>query len=210
MTNVLNLLPRSPAAIAKTGMDGLLTSHQPLPDAWIERLFSRLTAFYGARFADMWRGVNSDEFRKVWAQELGGYTAEEIYRGIQACRTRDWPPTLPEFLKLCRPPIDLEAAYHEAIRQLARRETGDDQWSHPAIFWASAQIGTVDMRLSNWGSIKQRWISVLNSEIDKGRWDEIPKRINSLPPPGKLSVSPEEAKKRLNNIFSMLAGKMST
>ena len=179
----------------------------PLPDAWVDRLFSVLVSFYGARFADMWRGSDLNQVRAVWASELGGYSGEEIARGIAGCRARHWPPTLPEFLELCRPPLDPQSAYLEAVEQLVRRRDGHDRWSHPAIFWTAAHIGTHEISVSNWGGMKERWTNAFRKEFAKGVWPEIPARREALPPPGKISVSPEEQKKRLAEIFQMLGAK---
>lgn len=44
----------------------------------------------------------------TWAIGLAGFSAEEIGNGLRACvqRADGWPPTLPEFRALCRPPKD--------------------------------------------------------------------------------------------------------
>ena len=116
-----------------------------LPEPWIERLFARFEAMYGARFADAWKGCSIAHVKAVWAEDLGGFSRDELAAGIAGCRSRDWPPTLPEFMKLCRPPIDHQAALLEAIEQMARRESGRDRWSHPAIYWAAVKIGSYDL-----------------------------------------------------------------
>lgn len=85
----------------------LATSQQrssALPEPWIERLFSRFEALYGAKFADAWKGCDLRNVKAVWAETLGACSREELSAGITACLTKDWPPTLPEFLKLCRQP----------------------------------------------------------------------------------------------------------
>lgn len=42
----------------------------------------------------------------TWSIALGDLTPEELGRGLRACVERDdpWPPSLPEFRRLCRPP----------------------------------------------------------------------------------------------------------
>jgi hypothetical protein len=93
----------------------------PLPQPWIERIFTRLSAFYGSKFADLWGNSDLANVKAVWSEELSAYSGDEIAAALAQCKTRDWPPTLPEFLKLCRPPIDPVMAYHEAIDGLAAR-----------------------------------------------------------------------------------------
>lgn len=116
----------------------LSTSHQSAPEGWVERIFQRLAAMYGRKFADAWNGVPQASVKAVWQEGLAGYSPDEIRRGLAECMKRDWPPTLPEFLKMCRPAMDYEAAYVEACEQINKRKHGNDKWSHPAIFWAAA------------------------------------------------------------------------
>lgn len=164
-----------------------------LPDAWIERLFSRFSAMYGSKFADLWRGTNIDHVKALWAEELGGYAPDEIKRGVDACKTRDWPPTLPEFLKLCRKPIDPERAFAEAVEQMARRESGADRWSHPAIYWAAVKVGAFDLKHETWRTMANRWREVLDEQLAKGDWPEVPERREALPAPGQTTPDPEKA-----------------
>jgi hypothetical protein len=186
------------------------TSPQPLPAAWIERLFARLSAFYGSKFADMWRGCDLQAVKAVWAAELAGYSPEELARGIAACRMRDWPPTLPEFMKACRPALDYERAFHEAVEQMRRRETGEDVWSNPAVFWAAIRLGN-DLLAHPYAALKARWQEALDEAVEGVRTGKLPasapKRRDALPPPGKSSVPPEVAKQRLAEIRAFLEAK---
>lgn len=81
-----------------------MAPRRALPDAWIERLFSRLEGLYGAKFHDAWRGTDLENVKAVWADKLGGFAAspERLKAALEACDERPWPPTLPEFLGLCR------------------------------------------------------------------------------------------------------------
>jgi hypothetical protein len=73
----------------------------PLPPAWVERLFSKLLSEYGSRFSDMWAGVPADEVKAQWGRRLAGYEPQEIKRGLDSLEPT--APTLPKFLLLCRP-----------------------------------------------------------------------------------------------------------
>lgn len=147
--------------------------------------------------------------KRTWAEALAGYSPDEIKRGLEACLTRVFPPTLPEFLMLCRQPLDFEAAFVEAVEQLRLREAGEDRWSHPAIYWAAASIGQFDMRNASWGSIKARWTAALQAELSKREWPEIPPRREALPAPGRCTVPPDVAQQRLAGIRDMLAAKLA-
>jgi hypothetical protein len=73
-----------------------------LPDQWIEKLFARFEAMYGAKFADAWKGCDLKSMKSLWAETLGALSRDELANGVAGCMSKDWPPTLPEFVKLCR------------------------------------------------------------------------------------------------------------
>ena len=73
-----------------------------MQQGWIERLFSRLAALYGAAFGRQWEGTNLADVKLVWAEKLGGFTASHIGGALKACDDRQYPPNLPEFIDLCR------------------------------------------------------------------------------------------------------------
>lgn len=65
----------------------------------IDRLFSRLAAMYGSKFAAMWDGINIADVKQCWSAELCRYTVDDIYLALQRLST--FPPTLPEFSAMC-------------------------------------------------------------------------------------------------------------
>ncbi len=76
-----------------------------LPLPFVDRLFDRLVAIYGAqRVGAMWHGTDIGSVKEVWAQQLGRYQPATIAAALQ--RLVDggdgWPPTLPEFVEVCR------------------------------------------------------------------------------------------------------------
>lgn len=76
-----------------------------IPTAWVDRLFDRFTAIYGAqKVAAMWGGADLAEVKALWAQQLGRFTGGTIAVAVQAVidSGRQWPPTLPEFVAICR------------------------------------------------------------------------------------------------------------
>jgi hypothetical protein len=170
-----------------------LSTFEPLPTAWIEKLFDRMAALYGSKFADMWRGADPAEVKKLWADELGKLTREEVTKGAQALMTLEWPPSLPQFINLCRPKLDAQKAFTEAINGLLARDRGEvGTWSHPAIFWAAVRVGAFDLKNSTYPQIKGRWEGALGDELEKSQWQEIPKPVVALP---VAKVSKEVAEK---------------
>jgi hypothetical protein len=70
--------------------------------AWIEKIFTRLLAIYGDRFAMMWAPSDKDEMKEVWGDALRTFNANEIQSALHACMEREYPPNLPQFVALCR------------------------------------------------------------------------------------------------------------
>ena len=75
-----------------------------LPDNWISRIFDHLSGLYGSRFADLWRGADPEIVRRMWAEKLSGFQdmPGAIKEALSALDSKPNPPTLPEFLELCR------------------------------------------------------------------------------------------------------------
>jgi hypothetical protein len=169
-------------------MNQLSTSTDPLPMAWIEKLFDRMVSLYGHKFLDMWRDVNLQGVKETWAQELGKLSRDEVARGANALLAQEWPPTLPQFIKLCKPSVDAVAAYYEAVNGVIAREHGNiGEWSHPAIFWASVKVGAFDLKHQTYSQIKTRWEAALSEEMAKNAWSAIPESMIALPAPAPAS-----------------------
>jgi hypothetical protein len=177
------------------------TSTRPVPINWVEKLFERMQALYGNKFVDMWRDTNIDLVKQLWAEEMGKLQADDLKRGYAALMSREWPPSLPEFVKLCRPSVDSTVAYYEAVNGMAARERGDKgTWSHPAIFWAAVQVSAFDLKNQPFSQIKTRWEAALQSEMEKGQWAEIPKPMIAIPAPGNTKMDRDTASKRLQEL----------
>jgi hypothetical protein len=165
-------------------MNQLSTSTEPLSTAWIERLFDRMISLYGNKFLDMWRDIDLHSVKQTWANELGKLSRDDVARGANALSQQEWPPTLPQFISLCKIKINALSGYYEAINGLAARERGEiGEWSHPAIFWASVKVGAFDLKNQGYAAIKGRWESAFEEEMAKGQWAAIPEPMIALPPP---------------------------
>lgn len=155
-----------------------------IPSSWVDALFAKMSSLYGNKFTDMWRDQDISVVKKVWYEELAKLTRDEIAKGANALMNQEWPPTLPQFIKLCRPNIDFVAAYYEAVNGVVARERGEiGEWSHPAIFWASVKVGAFDLKNHSYSNIKGQWEKALEAELGKGQWEDIPKPAIALPAP---------------------------
>ena len=83
-----------------------------LPDAWVDRIFEKLTLVYGRAFLDRWRDIDIAAVKADWAHELAGmqqhphmiaYALEHLPPGE--------PPTVLQFRDIARkmppPKVDL-------------------------------------------------------------------------------------------------------
>lgn len=156
-----------------------------LPSELIERIFKRLVALYGASFTRQWKDVPADTMKFTWARELAGFTDAEIVRGLEACRAREFPPTVPEFRNLCRPPMDMEAAFHEAARVWPSREG----WSSAVVYWAAQAIGD-DVKKQPWNTMRGRWREAYDRALRENQPlpDPAPSPMLSGPPADPAEV----------------------
>lgn len=180
------------------------TSHpQPVPLHWVESLFEHMHGHYGAKFAQQWQGTDSATVKAVWATELGKLTPEELNRGLAALVTCKWPPTLPEYIALCKPILNPAAAYMEAVAGMNARERGETGiWSHPAIYFAAAGM-FFELKQEGYAAIRPRWEAALEKEMRKGKWSKILKpTLACSPTMGNTRSSREELARELKKIIA--------
>lgn len=174
---------------------------------WIDRLFARLWAMYGNKFSQMWVGQDINAVKSVWREDLAEFTPNEIAHGVDACKTHDWPPSLPEFVKLCRPGIDYERAYYDAAQQLTLRTNNRDVWPFAALYWA-AQTMAYEIGSLPYSANVKRWRKALDDAlagIKSGALpDTVPERKDALPAPGKTTPDQETVRANLEKIKSMV------
>lgn len=158
---------------------------------------------YGKKFTDQWAGADADELLGYWGQQLAGFTGAELKRGLDGLEARDWPPTLPEFKRMCRPPVDPLKAYYEAVAGVTARFAGEHgKWSHPAIYWAAMPLAT-DLQQQTYSQVKPRWEASLEQQMAKGEWEEVPRPMLQLTAPEKARTR-EAAQKALERALSTL------
>lgn len=87
------------------------------PEAWMRRLFARLHASYGSKMSAMWGDCPQADIIDAWRHGLKGVPAERIARALELMLTDhpEWPPTLGQFLALCRRPLLASASHVEAL-----------------------------------------------------------------------------------------------
>lgn len=149
---------------------------------------------YGKKFTDQWGGTDTSDLIAYWSMEMGGYSGAEIARGLKAMESREWPPTMPEFKKMCRPPVDALKAYYEALAGVQARLAGEfGKWSHPAVYWAAMPL-SFDLGSMSYSQVRQRWEAALDEQMERGEWLEIPQPMLALAAPDKPLMRGEAEK----------------
>ena len=81
--------------------------HEPLPSAWIDRIFAKLTARFGREFLSRWEGVEIDVVKGDWADELAGMQNRPDAIKYALDNMGNKPPMVDDFKAMCsRAPDD--------------------------------------------------------------------------------------------------------
>ena len=73
------------------------------PKHWVEALFKRFSVMYGSKWSAMWADVPMADVLDAWQEDLKGVQAEQVKRALEYLKANNpFPPTLPEFLGICR------------------------------------------------------------------------------------------------------------
>lgn len=177
----------------------------PEPQAPIARLFNRLAGIYGGRWTNQFQAAEAvNNWERTWAEALAAerLTPQEAATGLQNCLGMyEWPPSLPEFIKACRPNLAPENAFQEAVRGMLDRTRGEmGMWSHPAIFWAAVRVGQHDVIHLAYAVLKTRWEAALRDILHQGQWKDIPEVSQALPAPGNTQADRDAAATQMREI----------
>jgi hypothetical protein len=173
---------------------------RPLPESWVVTLFEKMLLDYGKKFTDQWGGADSNALIAYWSASLAGFTGAELDRGVAAMDSQEWPPTLPQFKRMCRPPLDPMVAYYAAITGLQARQSGRmGVWPNPAVFWAAMAL-SADLNGQSYAVVRTRWEKTLEEWLQKGELDPIPEPLVALPAPGRTRLAVDEAQQRLSDL----------
>lgn len=174
---------------SSTAMPSVWTSvNQRLGISPMDHLYNRLDGAY----PNIWRAnfqtpAAIQNWRETWAEAFAdeGVTFDDVKNGIRTCRKMyDKPPSLTEFLKACRPPIDHEGTFYIAQALEVDRAAGRKcEWPSRAVYWASSRVGSFDMRSNAWPMMKSRWTKALDAALadDRaGKLQPIPEYVPAL------------------------------
>lgn len=183
-----------------------LDVHPSLGISLMDHLFNRLDGAYPNRWKSSFKGEQAiANWRESWAEifEEEGLSFEEVKFGLKECRVKyEWPPSIAEFVKACRPQVNYDAALYEAVEQMRLRSEGRDEWKNPAIFWAAVAVGEYDMLNMSHGQLINRFTHAYEKVI-RGKIDPVPARALSLPAPGKSYAAPEVVQREIEKVRAL-------
>jgi hypothetical protein len=83
-----------------------------LPAKVIGRVWLRMTEIYGHKWTSSYGDSDRDG---TWAKALADMSLDDLKAGFIACITSGeaWPPSLPEFRAMCRPPAPAKPVQRE-------------------------------------------------------------------------------------------------
>lgn len=108
----------------------------------VDKLFHFFLVRYGKLWADRYAnlGLTMNDIKTEWDAEIRRLTPQELQSGIDACRTKTFPPTLPEFIKMCwagHPSAD--AAWALALKAMDENETVT--WTNEIMYaWERCRV----------------------------------------------------------------------
>ncbi|HDR8989954.1 TPA: hypothetical protein QDA93_002565 [Burkholderia vietnamiensis] len=193
----------------------LTVEQQARVDAAMDYVFAELLGLFGRPFVSKFESgliVDGEDsgianMRRAWGQRIvdAKLTPGDLRRGIRGCERMKFAPGWGEFLDACKPAIDVDAALHEAVEQMRRRQHGKDFWSNPAIFWAAAKIGEWDMVQQTHAQLLPRFRAALAYVQQSGNVQPVPDRVAMLAAPGASETSRAEGQEQIERIARQAA-----
>lgn len=122
----------------------------------MSNLWERMGHIFGHKFTSAYGemaydGNNLTEAARTWSSGLRGLTGEQIANGLRECINcgASWPPTLPEFVKMCKGEGENEFGLNyipEYHRTEHRRERLIESDENKEAHRAAHSVGMTDLR----------------------------------------------------------------
>lgn len=129
---------------------------------------------FARRFSHKWEKTNNDaKARSVWLEDLrcNGVTDEMINTGIMKSSALDWPPSVGEFIKLCKP-SDEDLGIPGADEAYKAAATGN--WRlHPIVWHAAQKVGTYELRNHAEANVRPRFLVEYSRLVQEARSGEV-------------------------------------
>ena len=160
-----------------------------LPNKTICDIWHRMGTIYGYKWAshmgvaDGGDGVLTDA-AKTWKKSLVGITLEQLKYGFDVLifKNHDWPPSLPEFRKLCLSNVPsgvpgVDEVLKVLVSVQGKNGTLASRYKHPLIFAISQEINMFELRTAKTLDAKRLINAAYEKFIDTG-WPDCPEHAH--------------------------------
>jgi hypothetical protein len=147
------------------------------------QVWKRMITIYGHKWSSQYGaaidGERLSDAAKTWQIGLRGVSVEQVGSGFSALvlSNADWPPSLPEFRRLCLAGGADVLSLDEVAGLLAtvgtRSGSVAERYVHPLAFAVSCQCDMHFVRTARLGEVRQHVAKVYERLIDCG-WDGWP------------------------------------
>lgn len=143
-------------------------------------MFKKFASWHGGSLERNW-GDGVETAMMDWRVDLADLTVMQVATGMDASRDYKYIPSLPEFRRMCRPPLDLESLFNEAQVMLQRRrDNKPEQWSDPVAFWAACKFPFAEFVSASYTVMAARWRHAV-TELSKTELLPIPEIVRYAP-----------------------------
>jgi hypothetical protein len=152
-------------------------------------IWKRMLSIYGHKWASH-LGVASDangllsDAAKTWQQGLSGVTIDQVKTGFDTLilKNHDWPPSLPEFRKLCLSNVpsgipSMDEVLNVLVSVQGKNGTLASRYKHPLIFAISQNINLFELRTAKTLDAKRLINAAYEKFIDTG-WQDWPEHAH--------------------------------
>ena len=175
-----------------------MEQHQPISTS-AEFVWQKLTEFYG----DQWVKSAGDSPNKSWINAMNTLETSQIKRGLAEIvkQGKEWPPSLPAFMKLCRS-SEHDDSFDRFILRAIPANYAELLTANSVGYRCRTQLPE-DKARTLWSKTLQRF----KEKIDRGEIPAAVKKIQApAPDPTEKPISYESRNTRLDRqIDQMLA-----
>lgn len=143
----------------------------------VDWLFDEQLRQYGSPFSVKWVGCDVMQLKNEWAADIGKLSPEELRVGVRRMKTEcSFPPSRPEFMKLCRPGESLETLFMTAATLSARYiHDHTTAWPDAVLYYTAQRFGMGELAQTIWLAGKSKFTQIYHDVLTQ-------KEDGTLPP----------------------------
>jgi hypothetical protein len=187
---------------------------QLLNDKIIAHVWTRMTAIYGHKWVSP-MGIAVDgmgiltDAAKTWQKGLSGVSVDGIRTAFSTLVTKnyDWPPSLPEFRKLCLGKGDapvLDEVVSMLVMVSSKQGSIAERYKHPLVFSIASRIDMHSLRTAKTIEARRMVKPVFEDLISSG-WEDWPAHAFDNQKAISAIAKPASAEKAKAHLMAMRA-----